>query len=318
MKSRDGRQGTGSGDKDASSAVSRLPSPVPAVKPVRQRLSDYLLLMRLHKPIGIWLLLWPTLWGLWFAAGGWPPLRILVIFVLGTVLMRSAGCVINDLADKDFDPHVARTRDRPIAAGRVTPAEAIRLFVVLCLIAFGLVTQLDVKTVLLSLPALLLAASYPFAKRFHSLPQAHLGLAFSWGIPMAFTAVSGSVPWELCGLLMLATVLWAIAYDTFYAMADREDDLRIGVKSSAILFGSYDRLVTAMLQAAVLLILGFTGRNLGPWYQAGLAAAAALAIYQQWLIRNREPAGCLRAFLNNHYFGAVIFLGLMLDFGGGL
>ena len=163
---------------------------------MHRKLVDYLLLMRLHKPIGIWLLLWPTLWGLWFAAQGLPPLKVLIVFVAGTVLMRSAGCVINDLADRDFDPHLERTRDRPIAAGRVTPAEAVRLFVVLCLIALGFVTQLNTTTVLLSIPAVLLAASYPYAKRFHSLPQAHLGLAFSWGIPMAFTAVNKPVDWD--------------------------------------------------------------------------------------------------------------------------
>lgn len=280
---------------------------------MRQKLVDYLLLMRLHKPIGVWLLLWPTLWGLWFAAGGMPPPRVLAIFVLGTVLMRSAGCVVNDLADRDFDPHVARTKDRPLATGRVTPAEAVRLFVVLCLMAFGLVTQLNTATVLLSVAALAIAVSYPFAKRWHHLPQAHLGLAFAWGIPMAFTAMGKPVPWGLCGLLMLATVLWAIAYDTFYAMVDRADDLRIGVKSSAILFGEHDRLVTALLQAGTLATLWLAGRSLGLWYDAGLAVAAACAAYEQWLIRDREPARCLRAFLHNTWFGAAVFAGLALD-----
>jgi 4-hydroxybenzoate polyprenyltransferase len=271
---------------------------------------DYLLLMRLHKPIGIWLLLWPTLWGLWFAAGGVPPLKVLAIFVLGTVLMRSAGCVVNDFADRDFDPHVERTRDRPIAAGRVAPDEALRLFVVLCLIAFALVTQLNLATVLLSLPAAALAASYPYAKRFHSMPQAHLGLAFSWGIPMAFAAIGKPVPWLLCGELMLATVLWAIAYDTFYAMVDRDDDLRVGVKSSAILFGRHDRLVTALLQLGVLALLAHAGRALGAPYFAGLGTAAALALYQQWLIRDRDRQRSFRAFLNNNAFGAAVFVGL--------
>jgi 4-hydroxybenzoate polyprenyltransferase len=280
-----------------------------------QRLPDYLLLMRLHKPIGIWLLLWPTLWGLWFAAAGVPPIKVLVIFVLGTVLMRSAGCVINDLADREFDPHVERTKDRPIAAGRVTPAEAIRLFVVLCLMAFGLVTQLNLATVLLSVPAVLIAASYPYAKRFHSMPQAHLGLAFAWGIPMAFTAVVKPVPWELCVVLMLATVLWAITYDTFYAMVDRDDDLKVGVQSSAILFGRYDRVITAALQAAVLALLAIAGRDLGPWYGAGLVAAAFLAGYQQWLIRDRDRERCFKAFLNNTWFGAAVFVGLALALG---
>ncbi len=283
---------------------------------MKQKFFDYLRLMRLNKPIGIWLLLWPTLWGLWFAAGGYPPSKVLLIFIAGTVLMRSAGCVINDLADRKFDPHVARTKDRPIAAGRVTSAEALRLFVVLCLIAFGLVTQLNTLTVLLSLPAVVLAASYPYAKRFHSLPQAHLGLAFSWGIPMAFTALGKPVDWVLCAWLMLATVLWAVAYDTFYAMVDREDDLKIGVKSSALLFGDNDRRVTALLQAATLACLLAAGWERGGLYSAGLVLASGLALYQQWLIRTREPALCLKAFLNNSLFGAVIFLGLLLDFGG--
>lgn len=276
---------------------------------------DYLKLMRLDRPVGIWLLLWPTLWGLWVAADGAPSAKVLAVFVLGTVLMRSAGCVINDFADREFDPKVARTRDRPIAAGRVSPAEAIRLFTVLCLIAFGLVTQLDVRTVLLSLPAVALAASYPFAKRFHSMPQAHLGLAFSWGIPMAFSAVGRTDAWDLCALLMLANVLWAVAYDTFYAMADREDDLRAGVKSSAILFGSADRGVTAGLQLATLALLACVGvlDGRGAVWFAGLVVAAGFAGYQQWLIRNRDPASCLRAFLNNAWFGAAVFAGLALD-----
>jgi 4-hydroxybenzoate polyprenyltransferase len=277
---------------------------------MRQKLVDYLVLMRLHKPVGIWLLLWPTLWGLWFAAGGVPPTKVLVIFVLGTILMRSAGCVINDFADRAVDPHVERTKDRPVAAGRVAPDEALRLFVVLCLIAFALVTQLNLTTVLLSLPGAVLAMSYPYAKRFHSMPQAHLGLAFSWGIPMAFTALGQAIPWPLCLTLMLANLLWAIAYDTFYAMVDREDDLKVGVKSSAILFGRHDRAVTAGLQVAVLALLALAGRHLGPPYFAGLAVAAALAAYQQWLIRNRDRADCFRAFLNNSWFGAAVFAGL--------
>ncbi|MGH8442841.1 MAG: 4-hydroxybenzoate octaprenyltransferase, partial [Nevskiaceae bacterium] len=183
----------------------------------------------------------------------------------------------------------------------------------LCLMAFGLVTQLNLTTVLLSLPAVALAASYPFAKRFHSMPQAHLGLAFSWGIPMAFTAMGRSVPWELCLELMLANVLWAIAYDTFYAMVDREDDLRVGVKSSAILFGRHDLLATKILQAGVIAMLAIAGRDLGYGYAAGLAVATGLAIYQQWLARNRDRDGCFRAFLSNTWFGAAVFAGLALD-----
>jgi len=282
---------------------------------LRRKGLDYAQLMRLDRPIGIWLLLWPTLWGLWFAAAGFPPLDLLAIFVLGTVLMRSAGCVVNDFADRGFDPHVARTRDRPIAAGRVTPAEAVALFAALCLAAFGLVMLLNTATVLLSFAAVALAATYPFAKRFHSLPQAHLGLAFAWGIPMAFTAMGRPVPWELCLLLMLATVLWAVAYDTFYAMADRADDLKIGVKSSAILFGRHDRLVVACLHGAALLALIrvglLTGR--GELYYTGLAVAAGLAVYQQWLTRDREPAKCFAAFLNNNWFGAAVFAGIAAE-----
>lgn len=285
---------------------------MPKPDAMRQQFVDYLVLMRLHKPVGIWLLLWPTLWALWFAAGGVPPLKILAIFVLGTVLMRSAGCVVNDIADRDFDPHVERTKDRPIAAGRVAPQAALRLFVVLCLMAFGLVVQTNTPTVLLSLPAVAIAASYPFAKRLHSLPQAHLGIAFAWGIPMAFTAMGRPVPWDLCLALMAANVCWAIAYDTFYAMVDRDDDLKVGVKSSAILFGRHDRLVTALLQAATLALLAWAGRHLGPPYFAGLLVAAGLAARQQWLIRERDRAACFRAFLNNTWFGAAVFAGIAI------
>jgi 4-hydroxybenzoate polyprenyltransferase len=278
---------------------------------VKQKFFDYLLLMRLHKPIGIYLLLWPTLWALWFAAAGIPELKVLLVFVLGTVLMRSAGCAINDFADKDFDPQVARTKDRPLAAGRVSPDEALRLFVVVSLIAFGLLTSLhNVQAILLAIPAVVLAATYPFMKRWISIPQAVLGLAFSWGIPMAYAAVRHEVPWLEVSLLMAANVMWVIAYDTFYAMADREDDLKIGVKSSAIFFGQHDRLITGLLQIGALLCLAFAGRERGMFYFAGLAIAAGFSIYQQWLIRQRDPARCLRAFLNNTWFGAAIFLGV--------
>ncbi|HUS25532.1 MAG TPA: 4-hydroxybenzoate octaprenyltransferase, partial [Candidatus Binatia bacterium] len=241
--------------------------------------------------------------------------KVLIVFVAGTVLMRSAGCVVNDLADRDIDPHVARTAQRPIAAGRVGTGEAVRLFVGLCLIALGFVEQLDTRTVLLSVPAVLLAASYPYAKRWHSLPQAHLGLAFAWGIPMAFSAVRRTIPWELCGVLVLATVLWAIAYDTFYAMADREEDRRIGVKSSALLFGRADRAVTALLQTLTLTLLlaaGLFAHRHAPYY-AGLAVAAVLAAWEQWQIRARDPAGAFAAFLHSRHFGAVVFAGLALD-----
>ncbi len=279
------------------------------------RLRQYWLLMRFHRPIGIFLLLWPTLWALWIAAGGMPDPKILAVFVLGVVLMRAAGCVINDYADRDFDPHVARTRQRPIAAGRVSPGEALTLFGALCLAAFLLVLQLDGLTIALSLVAALLAASYPFMKRYTHLPQAYLGLAFGWAVPMAFAAQTGGVP-PVAWWLLLATVLWALAYDTMYAMADREDDLKIGVKSSAILFGRYDRHLIAAIQVLMLGILGWVGRlsGLDGWYGLGLIAAAGLAVYQQWLIRDRRPDRCIRAFLNNHWLGMVVFLGIVLDY----
>jgi 4-hydroxybenzoate polyprenyltransferase len=281
-----------------------------------EKLVDYVQLMRLHRPIGTFLLLWPTLWALWFAADGVPDLHVLLVFVVGTVLMRSAGCVINDYADRNLDPYVARTRDRPLAAGRIQPEEAVRLFVAVSLIAFGLLTSLkNVQAILLSIPAVALAVSYPFMKRWIALPQAYLGLAFSWGIPMAFVAVQSDVDWALCIEILLANLCWVVAYDTYYAMVDREDDLKIGVKSAAILFGRKDRLVIALLQGAALLLLIHVGLKdgRGEWYFAGVAAAAWIAAYQQWMTRARDPAACFRAFLNNNYFGAAIFLGLAID-----
>lgn len=281
---------------------------------LQARLRDYALLMRLDKPIGIWLLLWPTLWGLWMAAGGPPDRTVLLIFVGGVVLMRSAGCVINDMADRKIDPHVARTAQRPLAAGRVGVAEAIALFAVLTLLAFALVLLTNPLTIALSVPAVLLAASYPFAKRFHHMPQAHLGAAFAWSIPMGFAAQTGSVP-AVAFWLFLVAVLWTVAYDTYYAMADRDEDLQIGVKSSAILFGRQDRAITAVLQLNVLIGLGLIGQSqgYGEWFNAGLLLALLLAAWQQWLIRNREPEACFRAFLNNHAFGGAVFAGLLLE-----
>lgn len=279
------------------------------------RLGPYLRLMRLDRPVGIWLLLWPVLWALWAAAGGVPPLDVLLIFVLGTIVMRSAGCVINDYADRDFDPLVRRTAQRPLAAGEVPPQHALWLFGALCLLALLLVLQTNRLTVLLAVPAVLLAASYPFAKRFHHLPQAHLGMAFAWGIPMAQAAVGNLDP-AVCAVLMAATVSWAMAYDTFYAMADRDDDLRAGVRSTAILFGRHDRLITGLLQVATLLLLASLGwlLPLGGIYAAGILVAAALAIRHQWLVRGREPQACLRAFLENHHIGLVIFVAMVLDY----
>jgi 4-hydroxybenzoate polyprenyltransferase len=280
-----------------------------------ERFLDYLRLCRLHKPVGIWLLLWPTLWGLWFAAGGLPPLGVLWIFVLGTVLMRSAGCVINDVLDKNFDPHVERTRDRPIAAGRVTRTEGVRVFVGLSLIAYGLTTRLNTETVLLSIPAVLLAASYPLMKRFVALPQAYLGLAFSWGIPMAFLAVRNDIDWTLAGLLMAANLCWVVAYDTFYAMVDRDDDLRIGVKSSAVLFGARDVLITGLLHATALGLLAAAGwlAARGGIYFAGLAVAAGVATLVQRRAARRTRADAFAAFRHSHWFGVVVLAGLVAD-----
>lgn len=281
---------------------------------LRARLPHYWRLMRMHRPIGIWLLLWPTLWALWFAAGGMASLPVLIVFVLGTVLMRAAGCVINDIADRDFDPHVARTRERPIAAGQVGVREALVLFALLCAAAFALVLSLqNARVILLSLPAVVLAALYPFTKRWIAMPQAVLGVAFSWGIPMAFAAVVEEIPWNTVLLLMAANLCWVVAYDTFYALADRDEDLRIGVRSSAIFFGHHDRLATGMLQLTALSLLALAGIALGPWWWTGLLVASALALHQQWQIRHREPAACFQAFVNNHYFGAAIFAGLFLD-----
>lgn len=288
---------------------------LPFVSAVHSRLADYLQLMRLDRPIGIWLLLWPTLWGLWLAAEGVPPLGLLLIFVAGTVLMRSAGCVINDYADREFDPHVERTRDRPLAAGRVSERQALALFVALILLAGVLVLPLGRAVMQWAIPAVLLAASYPFAKRFHSMPQAHLGLAFAWGIPMAWTAATGSVHWPQAAPLMAATVVWAIAYDSFYALVDIEDDEKIGVRSSARLFGARALGWVALFQALTLALLLWVGQiaGLGRYYMAALIAAGALSLWQQWLARTQGRDGCFRAFLNNHPLGFLILAGLVLD-----
>lgn len=279
------------------------------------RLREYALLMRLHRPIGIYLLLWPTLWALWLAGQGQPPRGVVLVFVLGVVLMRSAGCVINDIADRKFDPHVTRTRDRPLAAGRVSLSEAIALLLTLCLLAFALVLTQNTLTIQLAFAGLALALSYPFMKRFHSLPQVHLGAAFGWAIPMAYAAVIGELP-AVAWLLFLGNVLWSVIYDTQYAMVDREDDLRIGVKSTAILFGKHDRRIIGYLQIALLAVLILIGllAGRGGAYYLGLFVAAWFALYQQYLIRNREPAACFQAFLNNNGFGLTVFCGLLLDF----
>ena len=282
---------------------------------ISDRLYQYMLLMRLHRPIGIYLLLWPTLWAVWIAGNGQPSIGIVFIFSCGVVVMRSAGCVINDYADKDFDPHVQRTKDRPLAAHRITSRESLVLFLVLCLIALFLVLQLNWFTVQLSVIALLLAAVYPFTKRYTHLPQFFLGAAYSWSIPMAFAAQTSDVP-LLAWLIFIANLFWTVAYDTMYAMVDRADDLKIGVKSTAILFGNADRLIIALLQLAFFILLIIIGiyLQLGRLYYTGLALAAMLAMYQQWLIYHRDPARCFQAFLNNNWLGMTIFLGIVADY----
>ncbi|MDM8568774.1 4-hydroxybenzoate octaprenyltransferase [Thiotrichales bacterium HSG1] len=276
---------------------------------------QYILLMRLDRPIGIYLLLWPTLWGLWIAGNGYPNVLITIVFVLEVILMRSAGCVINDYADRNIDPHVHRTNDRPLATKRVTEFEALTLFVILCLLAFGLVLLMNFLTVMLSIVAVFLAITYPFMKRYTHLPQAYLGIAFSWSIPMAFAAQTGTIP-ILAWWLFAANLLWTVAYDTLYAMVDREDDLLIGVKSTAILFGNADKIIIANLHIGVLLILFWIGQQLefSNLYNLSLLAGFVLVLYQQWLIKDRKPSKCLQAFLNNHWFGAIIFLGLVTHY----
>jgi len=284
----------------------------------RERLVLYARLVRLDRPIGIFLLMWPALWALWIAGAGKPPWEIVLIFVAGVVLMRSAGCTVNDFADRDLDGQVARTQGRPLAAGLIGSREALGVFLVLSLAAFGLVLFLDWRTVALSVVALGLTVLYPFMKRYTHMPQLFLGAAFGWAVPMAFTAVVGSVP-ASAWLLFAATVVWALVYDTQYAMVDREDDLKVGIKSTAILFGRYDRLIIGLLQVLLLGLLAYVGYLIGRglWYAVGLGVAAVLAVRHQYLIKDREPAACFRAFLDNNYLGMVVFLGLVADYGLG-
>lgn len=279
-----------------------------------ERLSEYEKLMRLDKPIGILLLLWPTLWAQWLASDGRPDWLVLWIFVVGVVLMRSAGCVINDYADREFDPHVARTRERPLAAGRVSAKEALLLAAGLSLLAFLLIMPLNRLVLGLSVVALFLAASYPFTKRFLAIPQAYLGIAFGFGIPMSYAALQGTVPAE-AWLLLAANIFWAIAYDTQYAMVDRADDLKIGIKTSAITFGRFDLAAIALCYAATLALLGWVGvlLDLGAAFYGGLVVAGAIALYHMRLIRQREPKQCFRAFLHNTWFGAAVFGGIALN-----
>ena len=287
----------------------------PFVHRLARRVQEWVRLMRLDKPVGIWLLLWPEMWALWIAGGGKPEPRILIIFLLGTVVMRSAGCIINDFADRNVDPYVKRTKGRPLAARRIAPQEALVLFFVLAAIALGLALQLDFNTLKLAFVGAVLTVSYPFFKRFFPLPQFYLGLAFGWAVPMAYMAAAGSLP-RVAWVLFVTAVLWACIYDTLYAMVDRDDDLKIGVKSSAILFADMDKLIVGIMQAMMLFSLFLVGKAMkfGNWYIAGVGAAAVFFLYQQWLIRDREPAKCFRAFTNNQYVGLSVFVGILLEY----
>ena len=281
----------------------------------RNHWPDYLRLMRLHRPIGSLLLLWPTLWALWIASAGHPAPGLVLVFVAGVLVTRSAGCVINDYFDRDLDPKVWRTRERPLASGRIQPAEALQLAVLLLVLAVILAARLNPLTWLLAVIATVLGATYPLMKRWISLPQAYLGLAFGWGIPMAFAAEQNRVP-AIAWILLLANVLWTLAYDTAYAMADRADDRRAGIHSTAIFFGRADRLLVGLFHALALAVLLWLGLRLQlrPPFFAGLGIALALALYQQYLLRDREPLACLAAFHNNTWFGGAVFAGLLLGY----
>jgi len=281
--------------------------------PVLQRAGEYFRLVRLHRPIGTLLLLWPTLWALFIAARGMPDAYALFAFSLGTLMMRSAGCAINDWADRNFDGAVRRTRERPLAAGRIAPWEAVMVFVVLSLLAFPLVFPFGPLTWGLAVVAAVLAASYPFFKRFFAIPQAYLGIAFGFGIPMAFAAVRGELP-ASCWILLAANIAWAIAYDTEYAMVDREDDLKIGIRTSAITFGRHDVAAVMFCYALTLVLLAWAAllENLWPAIAVGLAGAAAIACYHFLLIRDRDPDGCFKAFNHNTWFGMAVFVGVFL------
>jgi 4-hydroxybenzoate polyprenyltransferase len=296
--------------------VSRKAREAPFFYRFSRRIEEYALLARFDRPVGTWLLLWPALWALWIAGEGTPNQKVLIVFVLGVIVMRAAGCVINDFADRDIDPHVKRTRDRPIAARRVSPVEALVMFLVLLGIALYLVTFLDPFTIKLAFIGAGLTVSYPFIKRIFPMPQLYLGISFGgWSVPMAFSAETGQLP-RVTWVLYIAAIIWAAIYDTIYAMVDREDDLKVGVKSSAILFADMDKALIFVMQAMMIFALVLVGQNMqfGVWYYGGLVAAGFLFLYQQWLIRNRDPAGCLRAFVNNQYVGMVIFIGILLQY----
>lgn len=279
----------------------------------RAQLQPYFRLMRLDRPIGNFLLLWPTLWALWVAADGLPRLDVLLVFVIGVVLMRAAGCVINDYADRDFDGQVERTKHRPLATGEVTPKAALLLFAALGLLSFALVCTQNSLTIQLSFAGVALATLYPFTKRFTHLPQLVLGAAFGWATPMAFAAQTGELP-PIAWLMFMVTLLWTVAYDTMYAMVDRADDLQAGIKSTAILFGRFDKLAIGLLQLLTLLALIWVACLVEAnwWLFWALLLAALLAVYQQYLLKDRDRAMCFKAFLNNNYFGAVIFFGFCL------
>ena len=287
----------------------------PRYQAVIKRLELYAILTRMDRPIGIYLLLWPTLWALWIAARGWPDPLVLFVFVAGVFLMRAAGCAINDFADRHIDPHVSRTQNRPLAAGLISSREALLVFAALSISAFLLVLLMNTLTIYMSFVGIALAASYPFSKRFHHMPQIHLGAAFGWSAPMAFTAQANEIT-SVTWLLFMATILWATIYDTMYAMADREDDLKIGVKSTAILFGDADRLIIGILQALLIVDLILIGQqsNLGLYYYLSLVVASGLAVYHQVLIRQRDPQQCFRAFLHNNWLGMAVFIGIFVDY----
>ncbi len=282
---------------------------------ITERLYLYLQLTRLHRPIGILLLLWPTLWGVWIAGDGHPPWLIVFVFILGTVLMRSSGCAVNDYADRHIDKHVERTRDRPLTSGKISEREALWLAVVLALVSFALILPLNPLTWLMSFPAVFLAASYPFTKRFFAIPQAYLGIAFGFGIPMAFAAVQATVP-PVAWVLLLANIFWSIAYDTEYAMVDRDDDIHLGIHSSALFFGKYDVRVVMVCYGITLLLLALAGMlsGLGLVFFAGLIVAGGVALYHYRLIKGRGREKCFAAFLHNNWFGAAVFAGLAGDY----
>jgi len=279
------------------------------------KFKQYLLLIRLNRPIGIFLLLWPTLWGLWIASEGFPNTKILVVFLLGIFLMRSAGCILNDIIDKDFDKFVSRTQNRPLASDKLSSIEAFIVAISLIFIAFLLVLTTNTLTVQLSFIAIILAGTYPFLKRHTYLPQFFLGLTFGWSIPMAFAATTNSIP-KIAWLLLIANILWAVVYDTIYAMIDREDDLKIGIKSTAILFDDADRFIIGLIQSLVLIALIVIGQqaSLNTIYYFSLIIGGCLFLYQLYLIRNRDPKECMRAFLNNNWFGLVVFIGLYINY----